>query len=125
MGDPPVKDETAGGGEKESTPSPPPALLGRPCPRGPGPPAAVLRMQSCDLPGELSSLIGETARGAVTDVVSLSTLQAAKRHPRQAARGTVMNLMNLWEEMAKREPSSDPGAISAGERGSSPQGGQE
>ena len=36
-----------------------------------------------------------------------------------------MNLMNPWEEMEKREPSSDPGAISAGERGSSPQGGQE
>ena len=28
-----------------------------------------------------------------------------------------MNLMKPWEEMEKREPSSDPGAISAGERG--------
>lgn len=41
----------------------------------------LLLMQSCDLPGELSSLIYETARGSATNVISLSTLQTAKRHP--------------------------------------------
>ena len=79
MGDPPVKDETAGGGEKESTPSPAPL-----CWEGRALEARVLLLwcvQSCDLPGELSSLICETTRGTVTNVVSLLTLQAAKRHP--------------------------------------------
>lgn len=123
MGDPPVKDETAGGGEKESTPSPPPL-----CWEGRALEARVLLLwcvQSCDLrvSSALLSVKLQEGQRPMSSLYRLCRLPKGTR--RQGARGTVMNLMNPWEEMEKREPSSGPGAISAGERGSSPQGGQE